>query len=53
MFLSSWQDRTVEIPFDEDLFLEELNKRRASSRLKEDVQSVVADLSGTYGSKAN
>lgn len=53
MFLSSWQDRTVEIPFDEDLFLEELNKRRATSRLKEDVQSVVADLSGTYGSKAN
>jgi predicted dehydrogenase len=28
MHLSSWLDKTVELPFDEDLFLEELNKRR-------------------------
>ena len=28
MHLSSWLDKTVEIPFDEDLFLSELNKRR-------------------------
>ncbi|MDR0463551.1 MAG: Gfo/Idh/MocA family oxidoreductase [Treponema sp.] len=28
MHLSSWLDKTIEIPFDEDLFLTELNKRR-------------------------
>jgi len=28
MHLSSWLDKTVEIPFDEDLFLSELNKKR-------------------------
>jgi len=28
MHLSSWLDKTIEIPFDEDLFLCELNKRR-------------------------
>jgi predicted dehydrogenase len=30
--LSSWQDKMVQIPFDEDVFLAELNKRRASSK---------------------
>jgi len=28
MYLSSWLDETVTIPFDEDLFLQELNRRR-------------------------
>jgi len=28
MHLSSWLDKTIDIPFDEDLFLKELNKRR-------------------------
>ena len=32
--LSSWLDKTIEIPFDEDLFLAELNKRRATSKYK-------------------
>ena len=31
MHLSSWLDKTVTLPIDDDLFLEELNKRRASS----------------------
>ena len=31
MHLSSWLNQIVEIPFDEDLFLTELNKRRAAS----------------------
>ena len=35
MHLSSWLEKPVEIPFDEELFLQELNKRRASSRRKE------------------
>ena len=47
MFLSSWLDKTVEIPFDEDLFLEELNRRRATSKKKED-SGVVFDTKGTY-----
>jgi len=32
MHLSSWLDKTVDIPFDEDLFLAELNKRRSASK---------------------
>lgn len=47
MFLSSWLDRTVELPIDEDLFLEELNKRRKTSKLKEDT-GIVFDTTGTY-----
>lgn len=34
MHLSDWLGETVELPFDEELFLEKLNERRASSRLK-------------------
>lgn len=49
MYLSSWLDKTIDLPLDEDLFLEELNKRRAASRRKENVTETVADLSGTYG----
>ena len=47
MFLSSWLNDSVEIPFDEDLFLRELNKRRAVSRKKEDT-GIVFDTTGTY-----
>ena len=31
MYLSSWLGRPVELPFDEELFLEELDKRRRGS----------------------
>ena len=51
MHLSSWLDKTVEIPFDEDLFYEELQKRVRTSKAKENVQSVVSDTSGSYNSK--
>ena len=47
MHLSSWLEKPVEIPFDEDLFLEELNKRRKNSRKKEGT-GVVFDTEGTY-----
>lgn len=47
MHLSSWLQKTVSLPFDEQLFLDELNKRRGTSRLKES-KSVYADLSNTY-----
>ena len=51
MYLSSWLDKTIELPLDEDLFLEELNQRRATSRRKDNVTEIVADLSGTYGNQ--
>lgn len=47
MHLSSWLGKTVEIPFDEDLFLAELNKRRAVSKKKED-SGIVFDTTGTF-----
>jgi hypothetical protein len=34
MHLSSWLDKTVEMPMDEELFLAELNKRREGSKSK-------------------
>ena len=47
MFLSSWLGKEVSIPFDEDLFLEELNKRRKLSKKKEG-SGKVFDTEGTY-----
>lgn len=48
-YLSSWLNKTIELPLDEDLYLEELNKRRATSKIKTNVsESVKKDLSGTY-----
>lgn len=51
MHLSSWLEKTVELPIDEDLFLEKLNALRASSVKKADVQEVTFDTKGSYGSK--
>ncbi len=48
MHLSGWLHETVTLPMDEERFLQELNKRRASSRLKSG-ESVYADVKGTYG----
>lgn len=42
--------KEVDLPFDEDLYYEELMKRVATSRRKENVKEVVADTSGTYNS---
>jgi predicted dehydrogenase len=47
MHLSSWTGQTVTLPFDEDLFLAELNKRRDAS-VQKDVESVVSDTAGSY-----
>ena len=47
MHLSSWLDKTVELPLDEDLFLEELNKRRATSKAKK-VNEATLDTNDTY-----
>ncbi len=47
MHLSAWLGKPVELPLDEDLFLAELNKRRATSVKKEVVEKVM-DTTGTY-----
>ena len=48
-FLSSWLDKTIELPIDEDLFYEELKKRIATSKTKDNVvEKVNEDMSGTY-----
>lgn len=47
MHLSSWLGRAVDIPFEEELFLSELNKRRATSRKKES-KDITFSTEGTY-----
>ncbi len=48
MHLSSWLGKPVEIPFDEELYLDMLNERRAKSKRKENVVEDTANLDGTY-----
>lgn len=49
MHLSSWTGSTVTLPFDEELFYDELMKRVAVSGRKENVTGAVAeDMSSTY-----
>lgn len=52
MHLSSWLGKTVTLPIDEDLFLMELNKKRASSRAKKELKEITFDTSGSYGSNS-
>ncbi len=47
MHLSSWLDETVSIPFDEELFLQKLNEKRATS-VKKIGSGIVFDTTGTY-----
>lgn len=48
MHLSFWENKAVTLPIDEELYLEELNKRRATSRLKTG-EEVTLDTSNSYG----
>ena len=48
MHLSSWLGKMIDIPFDDELYYNELMKRVAASRRKENVTSVVADTSDSY-----
>lgn len=50
MHLSSWLNKKIVLPIDEDLFLAELNKKRATSRHKE-TKEVTVDTAGSYGNK--
>ena len=47
MHLSAWLGKEISLPFDEDLFYNELMKRVQNSRRKENINAVVADTSGT------
>lgn len=49
MHLSSWLNETVTLPIDEQRFKQELDKRRATSRVKTG-ESVFCDTSNSYGS---
>ena len=48
MHLSAWLGKMIDIPFDDELYYNELMKRVAASRRKENVTSVVADTSDSY-----
>ena len=47
MFLSAWTDDWVDIPVDEDLFYDELQKRVRTSKVK-DGAGTTLDVSGTF-----
>ncbi len=49
MHLSAFLGKAVELPFDENLYYDELQKRVATSRRKTDAKTVFADTSGSYG----
>lgn len=49
MHLSAFLGKEVEIPFDEELYYNELMKRVATSKRKVGVKAVFADTSNTYG----
>ncbi len=51
MHLSGWLGKMVSIPFDETLFLEELNRHRAASKVKTNVTENTFDTNGSYGTK--
>lgn len=52
MHLSSWLEGPVDIPFDDELYYNELMKRVGSSKKKTNVKEMVSDTSGSYaGSK--
>lgn len=49
MYMSAFLDKEVEIPFDENLYYDELMKRVASSRRKDNVTETYSDTRYTYG----
>ena len=53
MHLSAFLDKTVELPFDDELYYGELKKRIATSRKKENVKAVVSDTSSSFAGTKN
>ena len=52
MHLSAWTGKEVELPIDDDLFYDLLMERVKTSRRKENVRTVVSDLSATYNTNS-
>lgn len=50
MHLSSWENRMVELPFDEQRYYDLLMQKVKTSRRKTNVNSVVSDTEGSYNS---
>ena len=50
MHLSAWTGKEVAIPFDDEEYYRLLMERVKTSRRKENVKTVISDLSGTYNS---
>ena len=48
MHLSSWLGKTISLPINEKLFLNELNKKRKTSQKKENIVEAVLDTEGSY-----
>ena len=48
MHLSSWTNAKVTLPFDEDLYYEELQKRVLSSKKKDNVTEVTANMEQSW-----
>lgn len=51
MHLSSWLKKPVELPFDEELFLEHLNRLRTTTKQKEIIKEQTFSTEGSYGTK--
>ena len=51
MLLSTLLDKTIEMPFDDDLYLAELDKRRATSRRKENISEKTFSLDNSFSDK--
>lgn len=49
MHLSAFLGKEIELPFDDEVYYNELMKRVKNSRKKAEVKSVFADTSGSYG----
>ena len=49
MHLSAFLGKTIELPLDDEIYYNELMKRVATSRKKDNVKTVFADTSNTYG----
>lgn len=49
MHLSAWLGKEITLPFDEELFWQELMKRVKTSRRKDPSAAVYANTAGTYG----
>ena len=48
MLLSTWLNKTVELPFDDDLYFAELKKRIDSSTVKKQVAEQVFDTANSF-----